>query len=131
MAEPNPIGPFSPGAVLIRRADRESGDQKLRPCVVISSEQRGTSPSADTVIVVPLTSETDGRQRLPMPLLMPSPSNGLERPSAAMCGRVTTVRKVRLDMQLGSVNDPELRRIRLGVAAVIGLTDLLVTTARP
>ena len=128
---PEPLAHFEPGNVLIRRADREGGDGKLRPCVVISSSQRGRDATAETVLVVPLTSDTDGKQRLPMPVITPEPTNGLVQPSAAMCGRVSCIRKARLDQQIGTVQALELRRVRLGVAAVIGLTDLLTTQKPP
>ena len=62
---------FEPGNVLIRRADRDSGE---------------------------------GQQRLPMPLITPDPSNGLVQ---------------------------HLRRVRVAVAAVIGLTDLITPQKRP
>ena len=126
---PEPSGLFEPGNVLIRRADRDSGDQKLRPCVVISSSARGHDTTADTVLVVPLTSDTDGKQRLPMPVIAPAPTNGLLQPSAALCGRVSCIRKVRLQQRIGVLSAEELRRIRLGVAAAIGLADVL-TAAR-
>ena len=125
---PDSSDQFEPGNVLIRRADRESGDGKLRPCVVISSSERGRDAKAETVLVVPLTSDTDGKQRLPMPVITPDPSNGLVQRSAAMCGRMSCIRKARLDQQIGSIQARELRRARLGVAAVIGLTDLLTAT---
>ena len=128
---PEPLAHFEPGNVLIRRADREGGDGKLRPCVVISSSERGRDATAETVLVVPLTSDTDGKQRLPMPVITPEPINGLVQPSAAMCGRVSCIRKARLDQQIGSVQARELRRVRLGVAAVIGLTDLLTHQKLP
>jgi mRNA interferase MazF len=120
---------YAPGAVLIRRADRDSSDGKLRPCVVISSATRGSSTSMDTIVVVPLTSDTDGRQRLPMPVIAPAPGNGLRHPSAAMCGRVSCVRKAKLTMRIGGLTAQELRRVRLGVAAVIGLNDLLIASS--
>jgi mRNA interferase MazF len=126
---PEPSNLFEPGNVLIRRADRDSGDQKLRPCVVISSSARSKDATADTVLVVPLTSDTDGKQRLPMPVIAPDPSNGLLQRSAAMCGRMSCIRKARLNQRIGALNPQELRRIRLGVAAAIGLADLL-TAAR-
>ena len=119
---------FQPGNVLIRRADREGGDGKLRPCVVISSSERGRDEKAETVLVVPLTSDTDGQQRFAMPVITPDSSNGLAQRSAAMCGRVSCIRKASLDQQIGTVHARELRRVRLGVAAVIGLTDLLTAT---
>ena len=75
--------------------------------------------------------ETDGKQRLPMPVITPNPSNGLVQRSAAMCGRVSCIRKARLDQQIGTVHAQQLRRVRLGVAAVIGLTDLLTTQKPP
>ena len=128
---PKPSDPFEPGSVLIRRADREGGDGKLRPCVVISSSERGRDAKAETVLVVPLTSDTDGKQRLPMPVITPDPSNGLVQRSAAMCGRVSCIHKARLDQQIGSIQARELRRVRLGVAAVIGLTDLLTHQKLP
>ena len=121
---------FEPGSVLIRRSDSDSGDRKLRPCVVISSSARGADIAAETVIVVPLTSDTDGRQRLPMPVIHPNAVNGLIKPSAAMCGRVSCIRKVRLNQWLGVLTVQELRRVRLGVAAVTGLADLLVAPGR-
>ena len=125
---PEASNQFEPGNILIRRADREGGDGKLRPCVVISSSERGRDAKAETVLVVPLTSDTDGKQRLPMPVITPDPSNGLVQRSAAMCGRVSCIRKARLDQQIGTVHAQQLRRVRLGVAAVIGLTDLLTAT---
>ena len=128
---PDSSDQFEPGNILIRRADREGGDGKLRPCVVISSSDRGRDAKAETVLVVPLTSDTDGKQRLPMPVITPDPSNGLLQRSAAMCGRVSCIRKARLDQQIGSVQARELRRVRLGVAAVIGLTDLLTHQKLP
>ena len=128
---PDSSDQFEPGNILIRGADREGGDGKLRPCVVISSSDRGRDAKAETVLVVPLTSDTDGKQRLPMPVITPDPSNGLLQRSAAMCGRVSCIRKARLDQQIGSVQALELRRVRLGVAAVIGLTDLLTHQKLP
>jgi mRNA interferase MazF len=116
---------FEPGSVLICRADREGGDGKLRPCVVISSSARGRDATAETVLVVPLTSDTDGKQRLPMPVIATDPGNGLLQRSAAMCGRVSYIRKARLNQRIGAIHPQELRRVRLGVAAVIGLSDLL------
>jgi len=98
---------------------------------VISSSERGRDAKAETVLVVPLTSDTDGKQRLSMPVITPKPSNGLVQRSAAMCGRVSCIRKARLDQHIGTVHAPELRRVRLGVAAVIGLTDVLTTHKPP
>jgi mRNA interferase MazF len=42
-----------------------------------------------------------------------------------MCGHVSCIRKARLNERIGTIHPQELRRVRLGVAAVIGLTDLL------
>ena len=44
---------------------------------------------------------------------------------------MSCIRKARLDQQIGSVHAQQLRRVRLGVAAVIGLTDLLTTQKPP
>ena len=126
---PEPSERFEPGSVLIGRADREAGDGKLRPCVVISSAARGQDEAAETVLVVPLTSDTDGKQRLPMPVIASDPGNGLLQRSAAMCGRVSCIRKARLNQRIGAVHPQELRRVRLGVAAVIGLADLLTAAS--
>lgn len=93
------------------------------------SAQQSNSETAETVLVVPLTSDTDGKQRLPMPVIAPDPGNGLLQRSAAMCGRVSCIRKARLNQRIGAVHPQELRRVRLGVAAVIGLTDLLTAAS--
>lgn len=93
--------------------------------MVISTSNPCHDPAAATVIVVPLTSDTDGQERLPMPVLAASTANGLRHTSAAMCGRVSCIRKDRLRGPLGQISSTDLRRIRLGVAAVIGLADLL------
>ena len=118
--------PLTPGCVVLRQPQRDSGDSKRRPCVVISNPDRCLDPAASTVIVVPLTSDTDGRQRLPMPVIPADPANGLARSSAAMCGRVSCVRKDRLSAPLGQLEPQELNRVRLGVAAVIGLGEVLL-----
>ncbi len=65
--------------------------------------------------LVPLTSDTDRKPRLPMPVIAPLPSNGLELHSAALCGSA-------------SCPPQELRMVRVGVAAVMGLSDLLVAS---
>jgi mRNA interferase MazF len=95
----------------------------------LRSAQQSNSETAETVLVVPLTSDTDGKQRLPMPVIAPDPGNGLLQRSAAMCGRVSCIRKARLNQRIGAVHPQELRRVRLGVAAVIGLTDLLTAAS--
>lgn len=76
--------------------------------------------------MVPQASQTDGRPRLPMPLITPAAANGLQRTSAAMGGRIGCVSKERLREPLGVLNAADLRAIRLGVAAVISLADVLV-----
>jgi mRNA interferase MazF len=114
-------------SVLIRRADKGGGDSKIRPCVVISLDARNLDPGIDTVIIVPLTSDTDGRSRLVSPLLMPSPENGLVSISAAMCTRVSCLRKSLFTEVLGKVSREELRLIRAGVVAVIGMGELLLS----
>ena len=121
---PEPSNQFEPGSVVIRRADREGGDGKLRSCVMTSSSERGRDAKAETVLVVPLTSDTDSKLRLPMPVITPDPSNGLVQLTASMCGRVICIGKARLDQQIGTVHAQLLCRVRLGMAAVIGLTDL-------
>jgi mRNA interferase MazF len=115
-----------PGLVVLRQPHRDSGDSKRRPCVVISNPGRCQDPAAATVIVVPLTSQTDGQPRLPMPVIAADGDNGLQRTSAAMCGRVSCVRKDRLVATLGVLKAADLRAIRLGVAAVVGLADVLI-----
>ena len=120
------FGDIAPGAVLLRKADRAGGDQKQRPCVVISTAQRCLDPQADTWIVVPLTSDTDRKDRLPMPLLLPDQGNGLSKPSAAMAARVSCLRRQIFQTCLGQVSPRDLRRIRLAVVAAIGLADLLL-----
>lgn len=70
--------PITPGAVMVRRADRGGGDRKLRPS------------------------------------------------SAAQGGRITCLRRLHLNRRIGGVQATDLRRIRLGVMAVIGLADLLL-----
>ena len=117
-----------PGLVVLRQPHRDSGDSKRRPCVVISNLDRCQDPAATTVIVVPLTTATDGRPRLPMPVIAPDAANGLNCISAALCGRVSCIRKERLVATLGLLEPSDLRAIRLGVAAVIGLADVLVAS---
>jgi mRNA interferase MazF len=44
---------------------------------------------------------------------------------------VICIRNARLNRRLGALTAQELRRVRLGVAAVIGLADLLVQLPPP
>ena len=77
------------------------------------------------MLVVPFTSDTDGQQRLPMPLITQDPSNGLVQGSAAMCGRMSCIRKARLDQQIGTDHAQQLRSVRLRVTTMFALNDLL------
>ena len=93
--------------------------------MVISSSERRRDAKAETVLVVPFTSDTDGQQRLPMPLITQDPSNGLVQGSAAMCGRISCIRKARLDQQIGTDHAQQLRSVRLRVTTMFALNDLL------
>jgi mRNA interferase MazF len=44
---------------------------------------------------------------------------------------VSRIRKSKLTQRIGALTPQELRRVRLGVAAVIGLSDLLVNADAP
>lgn len=111
------------------RRECSSAWDQFAAALPAESAQQSNSETAETVLVVPLTSDTDGKQRLPMPVIAPDPGNGLLQRSAAMCGRVSCIRKARLNQRIGAVHPQELRRVRLGVAAVIGLTDLLTAAS--
>ena len=111
------------------RRECSSAWDQFASALPAESAQQSNSETAETVLVVPLTSETDGKQRLPMPVIAPDPGNGLLQRSAAMCGRVSCIRKARLNERIGTIHPQELRRVRLGVAAVIGLTDLLTAAS--
>ena len=120
--------PIQTRAGVWRRECSSAWDQ-FAAALPAESAQQSNSETAETVLVVPLTSDTDGKQRLPMPVIAPDPGNGLLQRSAAMCGRVSCIRKARLNQRIGTIHPQELRRVRLGVAAVIGLTDLLTAAS--
>ena len=60
-----------------------------------------------------------------MPLITQDPSNGLVQGSAAMCGRMSCIRKARLDQQIYTDHAQQLRSVRLRVTTMFDLNDLL------
>jgi mRNA interferase MazF len=106
------------GQVLIASTAGTIGG-KQRPAIVV---QDSSFDFADTVIVVPLTTEypVDSAVR---PLITPDERNGLKRPSIAMVNRVSAILKSEIDQIIGVVSDDDMSRIDMALLLVLGLAS--------
>ncbi len=93
---------------IYRLAERGAYTGKPRPVVVMQNP----NVRLDSVIVVPLTSH-DARAEPIRIAIDPSPANGLDRRSYAMCDKIQAVRASSLaEPPIGRLPDATLRQIQ-------------------
>ncbi len=102
------------GEVYLCKASRDSGDDKIRPVVVIS--RAALNLSSNTVMVVPFTSDTNKWLASPLcRVVLPKGEGGLTKDSAAMCDKVRTVlKKLLIGDPLGQISPVYLEAIEKG-----------------
>lgn len=89
---------------------------KPRPAIIIQSDH---FDKVDSVVVVPLTSALF-KAPLARMVLMPTPENGLRKPSEVMVDKITTLRRDRVGPVFGRVDDETLLVVAGMIAALIG-----------
>jgi mRNA interferase MazF len=94
--------------------------QKIRPCVVVSSDLIGKLPLR---VVVPLTGWNDGFKAAPWLVRVdPSALNGMEKTSAADAFQVRSVSVERFVRRKGVLEAPTMSDIAAAIGIVIELT---------
>ncbi len=78
---------------------------KVRPCLIISSDQFNSSP-AELLIILPLTSTNRG-----IPSHIATKTSRLKNISYIMCEQVHSVSKIRMIDHLGIVENQVLRQV--------------------
>lgn len=90
---------------------------KPRPHVVVQSDQ--LDEAMPSVILCPITSATRG---IPFrPSIAPSPRTGLKRPSEIMTDKVQAVKRERIALVIGRLDDETMAQVDLYLAFVLGL----------
>lgn len=88
-----------------------------RPAIVLQID----AAVSDTVVVIPLTSNTAAARKPYSILLHPSGTNGLRLPSRALVHQMRAVDKDRIESTLGVLSATELEEIENAVRALLGL----------
>jgi len=103
---------FKQGEIYLFKAVSSSGDSKKRPWVIVSENIRNQYSS--TVLAVPFTSDVANLP--PTRVRIPKGEGGLAADSAAMCDRITTLKKkpcwsgVLMAVALPSITCPKFRK---------------------
>ena len=100
-------------------APKGSRPAKLRPVLVVSSDQHNRSAIA-TVIIVAITSRTD-RAAIPGNTFLPAATTGLPRDSSVNVTSLATVNKYDLLDRVGSVAGDLLREVDAGLRLALSL----------
>lgn len=90
-----------------------------RPAVIVSNNQN--NKSAATVEIVYLTTQ----EKKPLPTHVHINAAGKLKESTAICERVLTVDKTRMDEYIGVLCDKEMRDIEFGLMVSLGLDNYL------
>jgi|SRR3989304_7777041 len=92
--------------------------RKIRPVLIVSNNANNNA--ADTVTVVPITSNTT--KVFPFEVLLKTNRTGLEKLSKAQCHQIRTISKLRINGNiLGIVNDEIMEKIEYGIKLHLGL----------
>ena len=90
---------------------------KPRPAIVVQNDDYAHS---DTVIVVPLTGETDSKL-LTRPIFDPDARNGLQAPSRMMTNRIAGAPIASVGKFIGMMSDQDMERVDAAIALMLGL----------
>lgn len=98
-----------------------SGDYGTpRPAVVVQTDALGEEHGS--VIVCQMTSVIEDAPEFRI-TVEPSPANGLRAPSQVMADKPVTVRRARVGERIGRLGDPDVMRLNVAMAFVLGLAD--------
>ena len=76
--------------------------------------------TADTLIIVPLTSEIAGNM-LALPVILPDANNGLKEPSRLMTNRLTGAARQQIGRAIGQISINDMERVDAALFAALGL----------
>lgn len=92
---------------------------KPRPALIVLSDLALDTPS---VLICGFTSEAS-EDLLLRPLMLPSPENGLARPSNLMSEKVTSVPRSRLGMRVGILSPEDMARADSALQLIMGFGE--------
>lgn len=92
---------------------------KPRPWLIVQSDRFAVEASA---ILCGFTTVITKGERL-RPLIMPSPENGLERPSRVMVDKIASVAFSKLGKQIGVLSGDDLARVETALLLVLGFGE--------
>lgn len=93
---------------------------KPRPAIVIQATE--CLAMRDSVTVCPLTGFEDADMANVRPVLLPTPENGLEKPSAVQIDKVITVPKQAVSVSWGHASPAEMKKISSALAFWLGIS---------
>ena len=99
-----------------------SEQQGRRPVVIVSDDGFNNAPTWGSIIVVPLSTSTNQRERGPSAILLPQKTAGLRQESVALCHQVTTLDKSKFARRIGRLTGGELSQVEAGLKAALDLS---------
>jgi mRNA interferase MazF len=109
------------GEVWLINLDPTIGSEirKTRPAVIVNDDSVGALPLK---VVVPITEWKERYSIAPwLVRVMPTPDNGLDKPSAADAFQVRSVAQQRFVRRLGRLADPQMAEITQALATVLAI----------
>ena len=92
---------------------------KPRPAVVVQTDR--LSP-IESIILCPLTSDITDSEPIRVGVV-PTPGNGLRKPSQIMVDKITAVSRGRCHEVIGTLESEAIERLNASLALVVGLLD--------
>ena len=105
-------------------APRSGAEQQgRRPVIVVSHDAFNESPSWQSVIVIPCSTSAAQGRRGPTAVALAAGTAGLPEDSFALCHQITTLDRAKLSQKIGSLSEPALRAVELGLLAAVSLVS--------
>ena len=98
-----------------------SEQQGRRPVIVISRDTFNTNKNWKSIIIVPVSTSANQRQRGPTAVPIAKGVGGLPEDSVAVCHHVTTLDRDKLGAPIGTLPPPVLAQVELGLKAAMNL----------
>ncbi len=94
---------------------------KPRPVIILQDDE--TFDATNSITICPITTDEAHASIFRLPLTLDA-ANGLRAPCRAMADKITTVRKAKLGIRIGRLDDGHMSRISQAVILFLGLAPM-------
>ena len=103
-------------------APRSGSEQTgKRPVIIFSHDAFNETPAWRSIIVIPVSTSSIQSRRGPTVVVLPAGTAGLKNDSSALCHKITTLDRAKLEERLGTIPATILNQVEKALLAAVDI----------